>query len=279
MRITDAHFHFWNELMSRYHRVPPDATVMYEDYTPARLKPQLDEKGVESAVLIQVWNDLPGTEEFLSFAWHYDWIAGVVVWVDLKSPALGEILDRLQKQHTKFKGVRHLWQDESDPAYMLRPDMIAGVKELARRGLTYDLCVKPWNWPYLPRFVEQFPDLPMVVDHIAKPRIHEAQFDDWAGMMKRLAEHPRLHVKLSGLVTEAKWHGWQKKDFQPYIDHLLAAFGPDRLMFGSDWPVCLMAADSYAQVFDLVQHLIREAPEADQAKIMGETCRRFYTIE
>ncbi len=279
MKITDAHFHFWNEMMSRYHRVPAEAAVMYQDYTPARLRPQHEEKGVESAILVQVWNDLPGTEEFLSFAWHYDWIAGVVGWVDLKNPRLGEILDRLQEEHTKFKGVRHLWQDENDPAYMIRPDMMRGVKELARRGLTYDICVKPWNWPYMQRFVDQLPDLPIVIDHIAKPRIFEHQYDDWAELMGRMAQHPKMYVKLSGMVTEATPHGWKRDDFQPYVDYLLGIFTPDRLMFGSDWPVCLLAADSYAQVFDLLQELIGNLSEVDKEKVMGGTCRRFYGIE
>jgi len=280
MRITDAHFHFWNDHMSEYHGIPRDeGAVLYgRDYTPAVLKPQLDEKGVEQAVLVQVYNDHPGTDEFLSHAFHYDWIAAVVGWVDLADSNIGQTLDWYQKNHPKFKGVRHLWQDEKDPAYMLRPEMLRGVKELERRGLTYDICVKPPNWPYMQPFVEVFPDLRMVIDHIAKPRIFEHQFDDWADLMARMAQAPNMTVKLSGMVTEATWHGWKREDFQPYVDYLLDVFGPDRLMFGSDWPVCLLAAKSYAETFDLLQYLLRGVKEADKAKIMGGTCRRFYGI-
>lgn len=280
MRITDAHFHFWNEHMSVYHRVSPSGgAVLYADYTPAVLKPLLDQKGVDQAVLVQVYNDHPGTDEFLSNAFHYDWIAGVVGWIDLTHPRLGEILDWYQKNHPKFKGIRHLWQDEADPAFMLCPDMMQGMKELARRGLTFDICVKPPNWPHMQQFVDSLPDLPMVIDHIAKPRIFERQFDDWAVLMERMARVPKLMVKMSGLVTEAKFHAWQKEDFQPYVDHLLAVFGPDRLMYGSDWPVCLLSADSYAQTLDLLQYLIRNVSQAEKAKIMGATCRRFYKLE
>jgi L-fuconolactonase len=281
MKITDSHFHFWNDHMSAYHRVSPErgAELYGQDYTPAVLKPLLDAQGVEQAVLVQVYNDHPGTDEFLSHAFRYAWIAAVVGWVDLASPRIGDILEWYQRVHPKFKGVRHLWQDEADPAFMLRSEMLQGVKELAGRGLTFDLCVKPPNWPFLQPFVDALPEVGLVIDHIAKPRIDEHQFDDWAALMERLAQVPRMTVKLSGLVTEATPHGWKKDDFQPYVDHLLSVFGPDRLMFGSDWPVCLLAADSYAQVFDLVRHLLRHVGEADQAKIMGATCRRFYGID
>lgn len=279
MRTTDAHFHFWNPYMTAYHQVPLDTVLGAGDYTPAVLKPQLDDRGVADAVLVQVYNDHPGTDEFLSYAFHYDWIAAVVGWVDLDNPSeLGRVLDRYQRDHPKFVSARHLWQDEPDADHMLRPEMVEGCRELARRGLRYDICVKPWNWPYMDRFVEQLPDLPMVIDHIAKPDIAKRQFDDWARLMERMAQAPNIVVKLSGLVTEAKWHGWQRDDFQPYIDHLLAVFGPNRLMYGSDWPVCLLAGDSYAQTFDLLQYLIRNVTEADRAQIMGGTCRRFYGI-
>ena len=215
----------------------------------------------------------------MSNAFHYDWIAGVVGWVDLRAPDLPAILDYYQGKHHKFKGVRHLWQDEEDAAFMLRPDVMNGMKELERSGLTFDICVKPPNWPYMQQFVDQLPDLSMVIDHIAKPSISEHQFGEWAELMGRMAQVPKMMVKLSGLVTEARWHGWDREDFDPYVGYLLETFGPDRLMFGSDWPVCLLAADSYAQMFDLLQYLLRNVNESDKAKIMGQTCRRFYGIE
>ena len=281
MRITDAHFHFWNEHMAAYHKVPPDeGRILYEaDFTPAVLKPLMNEQGVDDGILVQTYNDHPGTDEFLSNAFHYDWIVGVVGWVDLRAPNLAAILDHYQGNHPKFKGIRHLWQDENDAAFMLRPDVMNGMKELERRGLTFDVCVNSPNWPHMQQFVDQLPDLPMVIDHIAKPRIFEHQFDEWAELMGRMAQVPRMMAKLSGLVTEARWRGWEREDFDPYVDYLLETFGADRLMFGSDWPVCLLAADSYAQTFDLLQYLLRNVNESGKAKIMGETCRRFYGIE
>lgn len=281
MRITDAHFHFWNEHMAEYHKVPPDeGRVLYEaDYTPAVLRPQQEKVGVDDAILVQVYNDHPGTDEFLSHAFRYPWIVGVVGWVDLQARNLPAILDHYQDNHPKFKGVRHLWQDEDDPAFMLRPEVMNGMKELERRGLTYDICVRPPNWPFMQQFVDQLPDLPMVIDHIAKPRIFEHQFDDWADLIGRMAQVPKMTVKLSGMVTEATWHGWKTGDFQPYVDYLLETFGADRLMFGSDWPVCLLAADSYVQTFDLLRDLLRDVNESDKVKILGETCRRFYGVE
>lgn len=301
MRITDAHIHFWTPDTFAYHmgpKAPPQALadgprdlkptwnflppenvqVLNATYGPEHLKPLLDEVGVDQVVLVQTYHTYEHNRDFLAAALANDWVGGVVCWADLTDPGLGRVLDEHQK-HPKFKGVRHIWHDEADPGWNARPPALAGLAELQRRGIPYDLLVKPPNWPFMPAIAEALPDLPLVINHIAKPRIEDRQFDDWAALMDRMAQYPNVTCKLSGLATEARWHAWTLQDFQPYVDRVIEAFGPDRAMYGGDWPPCLLAADSYAQVFRALLHCLRGLSEADRAKVMGETARRFYRLD
>jgi L-fuconolactonase len=279
--ITDAHQHFWTRdviaALFKKLGVPLDSVeVIVRDFEPADLKPWLDKLGVSQTVVVQVNSTLENTRYFLERADRNDWIGGVVGWVDLADPAIGETLDQLQ--HPKLVGFRHQWHDEADPAWNVRPDVLRGLKEIARRGLRYDLLVKPREWKYILQVAEAVPDLPLVIDHIAKPNIAARQFDDWAAAMKVAASIPRMHIKLSGMVTEADSANWKPSDLKPYVEKVVELFGAGRVMFGSDWPVCLLAARSYEEVFTALQTCLSGLSEAEKALVLGENARRFYGL-
>ena len=276
MKIVDAHQHFWHrDLFAE--RLPPEMSILLDDFKPEDLKPLLDKAGVRQTVLVQTHSALKNSHDFLEIAEANDWVSGVVGWVDLSDPAVGDVLDTLMER-PKFKGVRHQWEDEPDPAWIMRPQVLRGLRAVAKRGLRYDLLAKPPNWEYIPNVAEAVPDLHLVIDHIAKPRIHEQQFDDWAAAMARAAEFPQMMCKVSGMVTEAGWQNWTPGDLRPYVEKVIELFGPDRIMYGSDWPVCLLAG-SYAQVFDALNKCLSGVGESDKAKILGENATRFYELD
>lgn len=282
MLITDSHQHFWtrNVIAGLFEslQVPlEDVKVIVRDFEPDDLKPWLDKLGISQTVVVQVNSTLENTHYFLDLADKYDWIGGVVGWVDLTDPAIGETLDQIQ--HPKLVGFRHQWHDEPDAAWNVLPEVLRGLRELAKRGLRYDLLVMPREWEYIPQVAEAVPELPLVIDHIAKPKIVEGQFDDWVEAMKVAASIPRMHIKLSGMVTEADWNAWKPSDLRPYIDKAIELFGVERVMYGSDWPVCLLAAASYEQVFEALNKNLASLNEQEKAMVLGETARRFYGIE
>ena len=281
MVITDAHQHFWTkEIIAGLFKklgVPLDSVeAIVRDFEPADLKPWLDKLGISQTVVVQVNSTLENTRYFLERADRNSWIGGVVGWVDLADPAIGETLDQLQ--HPKLVGFRHQWHDEADPAWNVRPDVLRGLKELARRGLRYDLLVKPREWKYILQVAEAVPDLPLVIDHIAKPNIAARQFDDWAAAMQVAASIPHMHIKLSGMVTEADPANWKPSDLKPYVEKVVELFGARRVMFGSDWPVCLLAARSYEEVFSALQICLAGLSEAEKTLVLGENARRFYGL-
>lgn len=282
MLITDSHQHFWTRdviagLFESLQVPLEDVKVIVRDFKPDDLKPWLDKLGISQTVVVQVNSTLENTHYFLDLADKYDWIGGVVGWIDLTDPAIGETLDQIQ--HPKLVGFRHQWHDEPDAAWNVLPEVLRGLRELAKRGLRYDLLVMPREWEYIPQVAEAVPELPLVIDHIAKPKIVEDQFDDWVEAMKVAASIPRMHIKLSGMVTEADWNAWKPSDLRPYIDKAIELFGVERVMYGSDWPVCLLAADSYEQVFEALNKNLASLNEQEKAMVLGETARRFYGIE
>lgn len=282
MIITDAHQHFWKKevivgLFEKLQAPLDGVAAIIHDFGPKDLKPWLDKLGVSQTVVVQVNSTLENTHYFLDLADKNSWIGGVVGWVDLADPAIGDTLDQIK--HPKLVGFRHQWHDEADPAWNVRPDVVRGLKELAKRGLRYDLLVKPREWKYITEVAEAVPDLPLVIDHIAKPNIAARQFDDWVEAMKVAAGIPRMHIKISGMVTEADWANWQPSDLKPYVEQVLELFGVERVMFGSDWPVCLLAARSYEDVFAAVLSCLAGLSEAEKALVLGENARRFYGLE
>ncbi len=277
MRITDAHQHFWTTESIVELGLPPEYSLLARDFEPAELKPQMDEVGVQQTVLVQVNFSLKNTYDFLEIARANDWVGGVVGWVDLVDPKVGDTLDDLQT-YPKLKGVRHQWEMEPDPAWILRDDVLRGLREVAKRGFTFDLVAKPYNWQYISQVAEAVPDLPLVIDHIAKPQIRVKQFDDWATAMTRWAQIPRMMIKVSGMITEADWRHWKPADLKPYVEKAIELFGVDRVMYGSDWPVCTVAG-SYAQVFEALLKCLASLTEAEKAKVLGENARGFYGLD
>lgn len=273
----DAHQHFWRYSPQEYGWIGPDMAVLQQDRLPADLAPLLEASGIEGTVAVQARQTLKETWWLLALADQYEFIKGVVGWVDLRSP---DLYDQLAcfGAHPKFRGVRHVVQDEADDRFMLRDDFLRGIGRLAEFGLTYDILIFPRHLPVACELVARFPEQPFVLDHIAKPFIRDGVLEPWATDLRRLAAFPNVWCKVSGLITEADWHGWRRADFRPYLDVVLEAFGPGRLMFGSDWPVCTLAG-SYAQVVGLVSDYVEQLSPDEQAAVWGATAIQFYTLE
>jgi L-fuconolactonase len=277
-RITDAHHHLWTQEEILRTNPRPEIAVLINDYLPETLRPLLDEVGVDDTVLVQTApHSMANTYQFLDYAEANDWIAAVVGWVDLTDPGVGDTLDELAER-PKFKGVRHLWEMEPHPAWIVRDDVLRGLGELAKRSVPYDLLGREAHWPYISQVARAVPDLALVIDHIAKPNIRVGQFDEWSAAMSAAAEFPQMMCKLSGMITEADPQHWTPSDLKPYVDRTIELFGLDRVMFGSDWPVCLLAG-SYAQVFHALQECLEGLSETEKAKVMGQNARRFYGID
>ncbi len=275
MRI-DSHQHFWDLDRLSYPWMPPAPSPLLRNFLPRNLKPALDRNRFDGSITVQATTQPEEAAWLLNLAEENAFILGVVAWVDLTSPGLGHILDHLQV-HAKFKGVRHPVHDEPDDRWLLRAEVVEGLRELERRGIPYDLLLRPRHLPVVVELVERVPDLPMVIDHIAKPMIAQRVMDGWAEDMERIAKIPHIHVKLSGMVTEANPAKWSAEDLRPYVQHVLRLFGPDRLMFGSDWPVCLPAG-SWKEVLAAFTQALGAQSIDLREKILGETARRFYKL-
>ena len=275
MRI-DAHQHFWRYTVEEYGWIGPELQILQKDHLPHDLSPLLDSAGIAGTIAVQARQTLEETQWLLDLADHHPFITGVVGWVDLRNPRLAEQLERFCA-HPRFRGVRHVVQDEPDDQFMLREDFLQGLATLQAYGLTYDILIFPRHLPVACQVVAQSPGQPFVLDHIAKPLIRDGIMDPWAEGIQRLASFPNVYCKVSGMVTEADWQRWQPADLRPYLDIIFEAFGPERIMFGSDWPVCTLAG-TYAEVanvlFDYVEHL----SEHEQAAVWGETAWKLYGL-
>lgn len=273
----DAHQHFWRYSSQEYGWIDSQMAVLKKDFLPANLAPLLDAAGIEGTVAVQARQTLAETGWLLELAGQSPLIKGVVGWVELRSPNLAEQLQKFSRR-PKFKGVRHVVQDEPDDRFMLGSDFVRGIGLLAEFDLTYDILIYPKHLPVACQLVDKFPRQPFVLDHIAKPLIKNNILTPWEADIRRLAEFPNVYCKVSGMVTEANWQQWQPADFWPYLDVVFEAFGPQRLMFGSDWPVCALAG-SYAQVVSLLADYTRRLSAAEQAAVWGQTAQRFYGLD
>ncbi len=273
----DAHQHFWQYTPADYGWIGPDMQVLQKDHLPSNLVLLTKSVSIEGTVAVQARQSLVETEWLLNLAERYPLIRGVVGWVDLCSPDLRGQLERFSA-YPKLVGVRHVVQDEPDDQFMLRDDFLRGLSLLAEFGLTYDILIFPRHLPVACELVKKFPDQLFVLDHVAKPFIKAGEISPWNADLQRLAAFPNVYCKVSGMVTEADWQTWQPTDFWPYLDVILAAFGPARLMFGSDWPVCTVAG-SYEQVVKLVADYTQPLSPTEQAQIWGETARKFYGLK
>lgn len=275
MRI-DSHQHFWDLGKVDYFWMPPDHPVLTRNYLPEDLWPIYEVNRFDGSVFVQAAHNDQETDWVLEMARREERILGVVAWVDLQSAELGRRLDILQRDE-KFVGVRHIVHDEPEVGWLARPAVVEGLRELARRGIPYDLLLRPAHMPVALEMMEAVPDLRCVIDHIAKPEIATAGWEPWATEMKKLAAIPTMHVKLSGMITEAKNPGWTAADLRPYVQYVLELFGPERCMFGSDWPVCLLAGSWKEVLAAFTQALGAQSIEV-RSRILGETAAEFYRL-
>ncbi|HEU4934538.1 MAG TPA: amidohydrolase family protein [Pyrinomonadaceae bacterium] len=274
--MIDSHQHFWQVGRFDYSWMSSDLGVLYRDYLPNDLAPIIQKNGIQKTILVQASNSVAESRWLLELANANSFIAGVVGWVDLMSPDIDTQLDELCVD-PKFKGVRHLVESEPDDDWLVRPAVLAGLKYLAERGLSYDLLVHTRHLKHIPRVAESCPDLSLVIDHLAKPPIARNEIKEWSQALQPLARYSNISCKLSGLVTEANWNSWQTDDLRPFVDTALEAFGPDRMMFGSDYPVCLLAA-SYDRVLDSFQEILKSLSDADRDKIFSQNAEKFYRL-
>jgi L-fuconolactonase len=276
MRI-DAHQHFWDLERFRYPWMPPPPSPLAFSFLPQHLRPILKRNKFDGSVLVQALASMEETEWLLQLASEHDFILGVVPWVDLTDAKLGDILDGLQR-HPKFKGVRHPVHDEPDVNWIVRGDVLEGLRELARRGLPFDLLFRPAHLRHVPRIAESAPELRVVIDHLAKPPIAAGTLDGWAEDLARAAEYPQVYCKLSGMITEAS-PGWTADELKPFVQHAFAVFGPGRLMFGSDWPVCLLACTTWKVALAAFTQAHGPLPQSVHNQVIGLTAKEFYGLE
>ncbi|SFD65568.1 L-fuconolactonase [Paenibacillus catalpae] len=275
MRI-DSHQHFWIYNEQDYDWMSGKHKAIQTDFLPQHLLPLLQESGFDGSIAVQARQTLQETEWLLSLAEQNPEIKGIVGWVDLCSPEIGQQLEKYST-HPLLKGVRHVVHDEPDDRFVLREDFMNGISALEKYGLTYDLLLFPKHLPYAAELVEKFPNQPFVLDHIAKPDIAGKGFSHWAQDLAKLAAYPNVYCKLSGMVTEAEWGNWKEEDFAVYLDAVIQCFGIDRVMIGSDWPVCTLSG-TYEQTMNIVKHYLNAFTDKERSLALGENCERFYRI-
>ena len=276
MRI-DAHQHFWNYSAAEYPWIGAGLERLARDYLPSDLEPLLAAKQIDGSVAVQARQSVEESLWLLALAKAHPLVKGVVGWVDLRSDRVGDDL-RVLAANPTFVGVRHVVQDEPDPRFVLGEGFIRGLRQLRQHGLTYDLLLYPTQLPAAIELVELLPEQPFVVDHLAKPRIVAGEIDGWGRDIRAIARHDNVCCKVSGMVTEAVRRGWNRDDFTPYLDVVLEAFGPERLMFGSDWPVCLLAGE-YADVAAIPRDYFSRLSATEQRMIWGDTAAEFYGLK
>jgi len=278
---VDAHHHVWDL------DVRDEPWIEGEKMAPIRrtfhiceLEPHVESAGISRTVLVQTLSDVGETRDFLALAESHDLIGAVTGWVDLTAESVADDLAALREAPggRYLRAIRHGVQSEPDPNWLCRPDVRRGLVEVARAGLRYELLTFPVQLPAVLATVAALPDLPFVLDHCSKPAIADGQMEPWATQIRELARHPHVTCKLSGLVTEADWSTWTVETLKPYVEVVLEAFGPERVMFGSDWPVCLLAS-SYADWFAAAQELTSHLSPTERAAIFGGTATRFYDLD
>ena len=277
MMKIDSHQHFWRYNPTRDAWITDAMSTLRRDFLPLELEAECRAKGIHASVAIQTDQSEVETLFLLDLAKKNLRIAGVVGWVDLAST---KIDDRLQffSRHEKLCGFRHIAQTEPDDHFLVQPDFVRGISHLRQFGFTYDILIYPKQLPAAIELVSKFPEQRFVIDHLAKPEVKSKNIEFWAMHVRRIAESPNVYCKLSGLVTQADWQNWEPADFTPYLDIVVDAFGPDRLMFGSDWPVCLLAA-SYVQVKQIVGDYVHSFTVEQKENIFGGNAIRFYGLK
>jgi len=272
----DAHQHFWVYEPREYAWIDDSMALLRRDFLPGDLKPELDRNGFQGCVAVQARQSLQETQWLLDLAKDAPFILGVVGWVDLRSPQVRSQLAAFTA-NSKLVGIRHIVQSEPDD-FLLQPEFLRGISALEEFDLAYDILIYPKHLPVAAEFVRKFPRQRFVLDHLAKPPVKTGAIDSWARGLRELAEFSNVFCKLSGLVTEADWRTWKPEQIAPYMDVALECFGPNRLMFGSDWPVCTLAASYTCAVNATKNCLSRQTSEVRDA-VLGGTAQRFWRLE
>lgn len=276
MRI-DAHQHYWHYDAGEYAWIDARMQRIARDFLPEHARAAMATCGVDGSIAVQARQSLTETRFLLELANRHPGVLGVVGWVDLCHTDVDDVL-RVLCRDPRLRGIRHIVQDEPDDAFLLREDFQRGVGALARHGLVYDVLIYPRQLAAADAFVAALPEQPFVLDHVAKPDLAHGRLDQWEPGLRALARHPNLACKLSGLVTEAAWHAWRADHLHRCFDIAIDAFGVDRLLFGSDWPVCLLAARDYRQVHDVVADWAERLAPAERAALFGGNAARVYGI-
>ena len=271
----DSHQHFW-EINKFNYSWMDQKSPLRKDFVPNDLEKLIKENQIDKTIIVQA---VPSTEEtywLLEMAENYDFIAGVVGWVDLTDPKIEKTLNILQENQF-FKGVRHLWETDEDPEWIINSGAIRGLKVIAERNLTFDFLARPNNLIYIPKIMNLVPNLRAVLDHIGKPEIAEKKIQPWLNDIRKISSIDNVFCKLSGMITEANQKNWRGEDLKPYVHHVLSLFGADRIMFGSDWPVCTLAGQ-YKDVKNSFDEILKDLDLKSKNKIFGENASKFYKI-
>jgi L-fuconolactonase len=277
--IVDAHHHFWDPATADYPWLTDELAAIRRAFGPADLEPLVHAAGVEATILVQTRSSADETAEFLAIAARTTFVRGVIGWIDLTDPGVGEAIAALRggPGGDRLIGIRHQAHDEPDPAWLVRDDVVRGIEAAGRAGLAYDLLVRPRELPAALALARRLPDVRFVIDHVAKPPIETGAREPWASLIGAFGDVPNVACKLSGMVTEASWSSWTPADLQPFVDRVVEVFGPDRLLFGSDWPVCLLAA-TYDEVLAAAREAVEGLGEGERDAIFGGTASAIYRL-
>jgi L-fuconolactonase len=272
----DSHQHFWKYNPERDTWITDEMSVIQRNFYPEDLITVLQKNGIDGCVSVQADQSLEETQFLIDFAEKNDFIKAVVGWIDLQAEDIEEQL-AVWKSKKKLAGFRHVLQAEPDIDYMLRPQFLRGIKALLKNDFTYDILIFPKHLSVAQKFVSHFPDQAFVLDHIAKPYIKAGLIDDWKKDIEDLAKFENVQCKISGIITEADWGKWTYQHIKPYLDVVFESFGTDRVMFGSDWPVCLVAGE-YAQVKAIVETYTKDFSTSEKSKVFGINAAKFYNF-
>lgn len=276
MRI-DGHQHFWKLDRGDYRWMSPSLTKLYRDYLPADLLPHLAKHRIDRTIVVQAADTVEETDFLLQLAAENSFVAGVVGWLDLESPDFERQFDHYRRE-PKFAGLRPMLQDLPDDDWILRPKVLQSLRVIAQADFPFDFLVHPRHLPHVLRALDEVGPMRAVIDHISKPDIKHHVLEPWKDLLKQVAQHESVYCKLSGMITEADHHHWSPEDLRPYVNHAVDCFGWDRVIFGSDWPVCLLAG-SYDRVVEVVQEILRARMDAGaEDKLFGLNAKTFYRL-
>jgi L-fuconolactonase len=275
MAGIDSHQHFWQYDPVKHDWIDDDMAVIRKDFLPPDLQPALQQNNIGGCIAVQADQTTKETDFLLALQKENSFIKGVVGWVDLRADNIEEQLS-FYKQFAALKGFRHVLQGEA-PEFMLQPGFVRGIAALKQFDFTYDVLIFPKHLQAAIELVKQFPDQPFVIDHIAKPYIKSGLIDEWKQDMNTIAQYENMHCKISGMITETNYQNWKPDDFTPYLDVVVESFGTNRIMFGSDWPVCLAAA-SYQKIIEIVSNYFAAFSTTEKANFFGNNAAAFYNL-